>query len=262
MAVRGIWSGTVSFGLVAIPVQLVRAVRGGSVHFRMLHKKDNSPLRRRMYCPVQEAFIPPEEVIRGYEIEPDQYVPISDEELESLAPERSRTIEIIDFVEMKEVDPIFYDRPYYLVPGKGGEKPYRLLVEVLRQVGKAGLARFVLRDREYLVAIRPVEDALALITLHYSEEILPDEDIAPEPVKIDSKQKTQIKRVINRMAAEFDPGKYTDERREKIFALLKEKEKERGTVEVPDIGEEEQEEPPDLVAALEESLQRVKRGRE
>src|SRR5512140_3015221 len=161
MAVQGIWSGTISFSLVAIPVQLVKAVAPGRVSFRMLHAKDYSPLARRMFCPKQETMVPPDEIIRGYEIGPDRYLPITNEELESVSPERSRTIEIVEFIDMKEVDPIYFDHPYYLVPLKGGEKAYRLLAEVMRRANKAGLARFVLVEREYLVAIKSEAGALA-----------------------------------------------------------------------------------------------------
>ena len=167
MAVHGIWSGTISFSLVAIPVQLVKAVEPGRVSFHLLHSKDYSPLARRMFCPEEEVMVPPEEIIRGYEIGPDKYILITDEELESVSPERSRTIEIVEFIDMQEVDPIYYDHPYYLVPTKGGEKAYRLLAEVMRRTNKAGLAKFVLHEREYLVAVKSTEGALALITLHY-----------------------------------------------------------------------------------------------
>ena len=154
MAVRGIWTGTISFSLVAIPVELVRAVQPGRAHFRMLHRKDYSPLARRMFCPEEEVLVPPEEIVRGFEIAPDKYILVTDEELESVSPERSRTIEIIEFIDLNEVAPVFFDHPYYLVPAKGGEKAYRLLVEVMRRTNKAGLAKFVLREREYLVAVQ------------------------------------------------------------------------------------------------------------
>src|SRR3989339_1659654 len=162
-AAHGIWSGTISFSLVAIPVQLVKAVDPGRVSFHLLHRKDYSPLARRMFCPEEGVMVSPEEIIRGYEIVPDKYILMTDEELESVSPERSRTIEIVEFIDMKEVDPVYYDHPYYLVPTKGGEKAYRLLVEAMRRTNKAGLAKFVLREREYLVAIKSVQEALVLI---------------------------------------------------------------------------------------------------
>src|SRR5512143_4036420 len=206
LASHGIWSGTISFSLVAIPVQLVKAVEPGHVSFRMLHRKDYSPLQRRMFCPEEEKMVPPDEIVRGYEIGPDKYILITDEELESVSPERSRTIEIVEFIDIKEVDPIYFDHPYYLVPSKGGEKAYRLLVEVMRRTHKAGLAKFVLAEREYLVAVTSRDGALALTTLHYSEEILPDEDLPPKKGKIGAEEQSRIKKSIERMIGDFDPA--------------------------------------------------------
>jgi DNA end-binding protein Ku len=258
MAVQGIWSGTISFSLVAIPVRLVTAVAPGRVSFHLLHSKDFSPLRRRMFCPEEETAVPRDEFVRGYEIGPDRYVLMTDEELESVSPERSRTIEVVEFIDLKDVDPIYYDHPYYLVPSKGGEKAYRLLVEVLRAGNKAGLAKFVLAEREYLVAVSSRDGALALTTLHYSDEILPDEDIAPKRGKIEAEEENRIKESIEKMIEDFDPAKYADGRRKKILDLLAAKAKEKAPVEAPAIEEEEGEGPPDLLAALEESMRKVK----
>ncbi len=159
-----------------------------------------------MFCPEEEKMVPPDEIVRGYEIVPDKYILMTDEELESVSPERSRTIEIVEFIDMKEVDPIYYDHPYYLVPSKGGEKAYRLLVEVMRRTNKAGLAKFVLAEREYLVAVKSRDGALALITLHYSEEILPDEDISPKKGKIEAEEESRMKKSIEKMIDRLQPG--------------------------------------------------------
>ncbi len=261
MAFQGIWSGTISFSLVAIPVQLVKAIAPGRVSFRLLHSKDYSPLARRMFCPEQAKLVPPDEIIRGYEIGLDRYIPITDEELESVSPERSRTIEIIEFIDMREVDPIYYDHPYYLVPLKGGEKAYRLLVEVMRRTNKAGLAKFVLAEREYLVAVKSTEGALTLITLHYSEEIVPDEDISPKAGKIEAEATGRMNKSIKKMMADFNPGKYANERREKVLDLLKKKAKEKAAVEAPEVEKAEGEGPADLVATLEEAMREVKKNR-
>lgn len=261
MAVQGIWSGTISFSLVAIPVRLVRAVAPGRVSFRMLHSTDFSPLARRMFCPEQETMVPPEEIVRGYEIGADHYLPITDEELESVSPERSRTIEIVEFIDMAEVDPIYFDHPYYLVPLKGGEKSYRLLAEVMRRTNRAGLAKFVLAEREYLVAVKSTEGALALTTLHYSGEVLPDEDVAPQGGTVDATAKSRMKKSIREMMAEFDPEKYADERRARLMELLHRKAKEMAPVEAPEVREEEGEGPIDLVAALEDIMRTMKQGR-
>lgn len=262
MEMQGIWSGTISFSLVAIPVQLVRAVNPGRVSFRLLHSEDYSPLARRMFCPEEEKMVSPDEMIRGYEIGPGKYIVITDEELESVSPERSRTIEIVEFIDMKEVDPIYYEHPYYLVPSKGGEKAYRLLVEVMRRTDKAGLAKFVLGSREYLVAVKSAEGALALITLRYSEEILSDKDISPKEVKAEADEKSRIKKSIRKMMmADFDAKKYADGRRKKIMDLLKRKAREKAPVKAPEVEVEEGVGPDDLVAALEESMRKAKGGR-
>jgi DNA end-binding protein Ku len=261
VALHVIWSGTVSFSLVAIPVQLVRAVEPGRVSFHMLHSKDYSPLTRSMFCPKKERIVPPDEIIRGYEIGPDRYLLITDEELESVSPERSRTIEIVEFIDMKEVDPIYYDHPYYLVPSKGGEKSYRLLAEVMRRTNKAGLAKFVLGEREYLVAVKSSEGAIVLITLHYREEILPDEDISPKEEEIAVDEQSRIKQSMKKMLADFNPGQYADARREKIVALLKQKAREKAQVQAPEVEKEAGEGPTDLIAALEESMRNVKKDR-
>ena len=257
-ASHGIWSGTISFSLVAIPVQLVKAVEPGRVSFRMLHSKDYSPLQRRMFCPEEEKMVPPEEIVRGYEIGPDKYIVVTDEELESVTPERSRTIEIVEFIDMKEVDPLYYDRPYYLVPMKGGEKAYQLLVEAMHRTNKAGLAKFVLGEREYFVAVKSADGVLALITLHYREEILPDEEISPKESEAGAEEKGLMKKRIKGMMADFDPEKYADKRRKKIMDILKKKAKERTPVEAPEVEEEEGAGPADLVAALKESMRKVK----
>ena len=259
--VQGIWSGTVSFSLVAIPVQLVKAVEPGRVSLRMLHRKDYSPLLRRMSCPGEEKIVPPDEIIRGYEITPDKYVVITDEEFESVSPERSRTIEIVEFIDMKEVDPVYYDHPYYLVPLKGGEKAYRLLTEVMRRTNKAGLAKFVLSDREYLVAIKSTGRALSLITLHYSEEILPDEEISPKEDRIEAEDKSRVKKILKEMTTDFSPEKYANDRREKVLSLLNKKVRKEGPVEAPAAEEEEGAGPADLVAALQASMRKVKKKR-
>jgi len=261
MAGQGIWSGTISFILVAIPVRLVKAIEPGRVSFHLLHSKDYARLSRKMFCPEEQTMVPPDEIIRGYEIVPDKYILMTDDELESVSPERSRTIEIVEFIDMKEVDPVYYDHPYYLIPSKGGEKAYRLLVEVLRRTNKAGLAKFVLVERESLVAVTSRDGALALTTLHYSDEVLPEEDFSPKKRMIAAEEESRIKESIEKMIEDFDPGKYADERRKKLMDLLAAKAKEKAPVEAPQVEEEEGEGPADLVAALEESMRKVRENR-
>lgn len=253
------WNGTISFSLVAIPVRLVKAVKPGRISFRTLHRTDYSPLARRMFCPIEGRIVPPDEIIRGYELAPDRYLPVTDEELESVSPERSRTIEIIDFIDLDEVDPLYFDHPYFLAPLKGGEKAYRLLAEVMQRTNKAGLAKFVMVEREYLVAVASMGGALAMITLHYRGEVLPDDGIAPQEAKIESAEKKRMERSIRNMMTDFDPAKYADQRREKVVNLLQMKMKEQAPVEAPALEDEEGEGPADLVAALEEIMREVKK---
>jgi len=261
MAVQGIWNGTVSFSLVAIPVRMVTAVEQGRVSFRMLHSTDHSPLERRMFCPREERMVPPDEIIRGFELGPDQYVTITDEELESVTPERSRTIEILEFVDRKELDPVYFEHPYYLVPSKGGEKAYQLLVEVMHRTNKAGIAKFVLAEREHLVAVVSRDNALELITLHYRSEVLPGDDFAPRKTALESDVESRIRKSVKKMKRDFDPGKYANERRTRIMELLMLKAKDQTPVEAPVPRDDEGEGPADLVAALEESMKKVKAGR-
>jgi DNA end-binding protein Ku len=261
MAEQALWSGTISFSLVAIPVRLVKAVEPGRVSFRLLHNKDYSPLLRALYCPKENKIVAQNDIVRGYELGPDQYMPITDQELESVSPERSRTIELIEFIDMKEMDSIYFDHPYYLVPAKGGEKAYKLLAEVMRRSHKAGLAKFVLGEREYLVAVYSTGGALALMTLHYSEEILSEDDLVPADASITAAEHNQMKKIIKDMVADFNPGKQVNERRKKIMALLKKKTKKQSPVEAPHVEEEEGATPVDLVAALEESMRKAKRNR-
>jgi DNA end-binding protein Ku len=261
MAVQSIWSGTISFSLVAIPVRLVKAIEPGHVSFHLLHNKDYSRLSRKMFCPQEQVMVAPEEIVRGYEIVPDKYILMTEEELESVSPERSRTIEIIDFIDIREVDPIYYDHPYYLVPSKGGEKAYQLLVEVMRRTNKAGLAKFVLAEREYLVAVTSRDGALALTTLHYSDEVLPDEDIAQKKEEIDPEEEGRIINSIEQRLQDFRPEKYSDGRRKQLAELLAKKVKEQPPIEAPAVEEEEDAGPPNLVAALEESMRKVKEAK-
>ncbi|HTZ17870.1 MAG TPA: Ku protein [Dissulfurispiraceae bacterium] len=257
-SLHGMWSGTISFSLVAIPVQLVRAVDSGRVSFRLLHSRDYSPLARRMFCPEDETVVQPDDIVRGYEVGPDKYIVMTDEELESVSPERSRTIEISGFIDIQEIDPIYYEHPYYLLPMKGGEKAYRLLVEVLRRTNRAGLAKFVLSGREYLVAVKSTGAALTLITLHYSGDIVSREDIAPEAGKADDREKVRIMKSVRKMMSDFTPDKYADARRKKIVDLLGKKLKTKALVEAPAVGESEEEGPSDLVAALQAAMLKMK----
>jgi len=260
MAAHAIWTGTISFSLVAIPVELVTATTASRITFRLLHAKDYSPLARTMFCPGEERIVPSNEIVRGFEIGPDKYIVMTDEELESVSPERSRAIEITDFIDIGEVDPVYYDHPYYLVPAKGGEKAYALLSEVMRETGRAGVAKFILGEREYPVLVRSTGGALSLNTLHYSDEIVPEEEIAWEKSGLPSDDVDKMMRSMSGLHSAFKPDTYANERKKRITGLLQKKAKKQ-TVEAPLTGEEAPSGPEDLVAVLQESVRRIKAAR-
>jgi DNA end-binding protein Ku len=258
---QGIWSGTISFSLVAIPVRLVKSVEPGRVSFHLLHSKDYSPLERKMFCPEEGKVVTHEEIVRGYEIEPGKHVIMTDEELESVSPDRSRTIEITEFIDLQEVDPIYYDHPYFLVPLKGGEKSYCLLAESLKRTSRAGVAKFVLDEREYLVLIMSRDGALAVSTLHYSDEIAPPAaDRVSSATGATKEEINTVKKSIQGMMSAFTPEKYSNSRREKLLEIVTKKEKKKAAIEAPELEEEEKTEGmADLMSALEKSMRLVKK---
>lgn len=228
-----VWSGSVSFGMVTIPVHLVSAVSSESVGLRMLHDKDAAPLRRRMVCPRHDKVVDPDEQVRGFEISQGKYVVVSDEELESLAPERSRSLEIEEFVRLDAIDPLYFDRPYYLEPREGGEKPYALLLRAQRDTALAGLGKIVLWEREYLVALWPVDDILCLSTLRFEAERVSPGDIAPRRRQVQRKDLDALVRAIKRSARRFDPEAYEDENDLRLMELVKKRAKDEGVEKAP-----------------------------
>ncbi len=259
----GFWSGTISFSLVAIPVRLVNALGPGRVAFHLLHKKDHAPLQRQMLCPKEGKIVPPEEIVRGYEIGPDRQIAISDEELASLSPQRSRTIEIAEFIDLAEVDPLYFDSPYYLIPLKGGEKAYALLAAALQKTGKAGVAKFVLAEREYPVLISCKEGALAVNTLHYRSELLPGPVIPKGKDIFTAAAKRKFVAAIKEMSSGFAPARYADQRRASLLKLIKRKTAQKAIVTAPESAEEEAgagvEE---LMASLQESMRQLRQADE
>lgn len=218
---EGIWSGTLTFGIVSIPVRVLSAVRSRRSSFHLIHRDDMSRVRRRYYCPRDEEFVDPEEIVRGHEVEDGKYVIIEDEEIESIAPERSSTIEITEFVDLSGIGPEYYDRPYYLFP-TGAEKPYGLLADILEKEGRAGIAEFVMQAREHLCSIESVGGVLCLFRLRYPEQLRPAGDIAEgaraKPDLVDG-----MKSAIKKESRGFDPGKLKDEYQERVDRLIRKK---------------------------------------
>jgi DNA end-binding protein Ku len=256
---RAIWSGAISFGLVNIPVKLYSAVSRKTVRFHQIDAESGARVRQKRVGGDGEE-VPYEQIVKGYEIGPDRYVTITPEELDSLAPEKTRTIDIEDFVDLEEIDPMYYDHPYYLAPDTGAAKAYRLLVDAMEEAGKVAIARVVIRSKENLVAIRPRDGALAMETMLFSDEVVSPDEF--EELSADGDQETSdrelamAQQLIDSLAADFDPGKYHDEYRERVLDLIERKA--QGETIVIEEPSEAPKEVPDLMAALEASIASAK----
>jgi DNA end-binding protein Ku len=258
---RAIWSGTISFGLLNVPVKLYSAVSRKTIRFNELRESDSSRVRHKRVAESDDKEVPYEEIVKGYEISPDRYVVLSRDELEELNPARTRAIEIQDFVDIEQIDPIYFDSPYYLAPAAGAEKAYGLLVKAMENAGKAAIARFVLRNKEHLAAIRPMDGVLTLTTMRFADEVVsPTEldDVIPDSSpRVEKREREMAEKLIESLAGEFKPEKYRDEYREQLLSLIEQKAQGKEIV----ASETEEPEPtkaPDLMAALEESLAAVK----
>jgi DNA end-binding protein Ku len=258
---RAIWSGTISFGLLNVPVKLYSAVSRKTIRFNELRESDGSRVRHKRVAESDDKEVPYEEIVRGYEISPDRYVVFSRDELEKLNPAKTRAIEIQDFVDIEQIDPIYFDSPYYLAPAEGAEKAYGLLVRAMEASGKAAIARFVLRNKEHLAAIRPMDGVLTLTTMRFADEVVsPQEldDVLPDSSpRVEKREREMAEKLIDSLAADFKPEKYRDEYREQLLSLIEQKAEGKQVV----ASESEEPEPtkaPDLMAALEESLAAVK----
>jgi len=255
---RSIWSGSISFGLVNIPVKLFTAVREERVQFHLLHDQDNVRLKQKMVCPNDGAEVHREHTVRGYEISPEHYVIVQDSEIEAAAPKSSRVIELQDFVDLAAIDPVYFDRAYYLVPQQHAEKAYRLLVEAMAQTKKVGIAKFTLRNKEYLAALRAVEGVICLETMHFADEVTPADKVedAPRDVAVGERELAVAGKLIESLSTNFEPGRYHDEYRERLMALIQKKAHGEKVVIAPEKADGQKTASHDLMAALEASLSR------
>jgi DNA end-binding protein Ku len=259
---RAIWSGAISFGLVNVPVKLYSAVSRKTVRFHQLNSDTQARIQQKRVDAESGEEVPYERIVKGYEISPDRYVVIEPEELEALDPEKTRTIDILDFVDEDHIDPIFYDHPYYLVPGPGAEKAYRLLLDAMEQAGKVAIAKVVIRSKESLVAIRPAGDVLTMSTMLFHDEVVPVDrlDELPEADKATKATKRELdmaEQLIGSLTSDFDPEKYRDEYRERVLDLI-ERKAEGEEIAVSAAPAEEAKPVPDLMAALEASIKAAK----
>jgi DNA end-binding protein Ku len=259
---RTLWSGSLSFGLVNVPIQLVSAARDLDFHFHQLHEKDTARIEQRRFCSEEDVELGWEEVARSFELDSGKEIVVTDEELASVEPRKTRTIDIEAFVDLAEVDPIYFDHPYFLVPAgesEGTLRAYRLLVDVMESTDRAALGRFVMRTKEYLVLVRPREGLLSLTTLLFHDEVRPAKGIAPGGRKPTKKKVDQAVAVIDALSADWDPERYDDCYRTRLTRVVRDKKKGK-TIKAPE--EPKQPEPaPDLMAALEETLQQMTASR-
>ena len=258
---RAIWSGAISFGLVNIPVKLYSAVSRQTVRFNQLDAESGQRIRQQRVNPESGEEVPYEQIVKGYEIGPDRYVTITPEELDALEPQKTRTIDIEDFVELAQIDPIYYDHPYYLAPDTGAGKAYRLLLDAMEEAGKVAIARVVIRSKENLVAVRPHDGVLTMETMLFSDEVIPPDSIEElgslnGDLKTSERELDMAQQLIDSLTSEFEPEKYRDEYRERVLELIERKA--QGETVVIEAPPEEPKEVPDLMAALEASIASAK----
>ncbi|MDX6688322.1 MAG: end-binding protein Ku [Baekduia sp.] len=257
---RSIWTGAISFGLVTVPVKLYSAVNRKTVRFNQLNAKTGSRINQKRVDASTGEEVAYEDLVKGYEISSDRYVVIEPAELEAVEPKKTKTIDIEDFVDLSEIDPIFYDHPYYLAPAAGGAKPYRLLLEAMRETNKVAIAKVVIRSKESLVAIRPAGDVLEMATMLFADEIVDPQRIDDVPTADDvetSQRELDIaKQLVESLAGEFEPAKYSDTYREAVLSMI---EKKAAGEEIAIQPEAEEAAPvPDLMSALKASLDAVR----
>jgi DNA end-binding protein Ku len=261
---RAIWTGAISFGLVNVPVKLYAATSPKSVRFHQLSSKTGARIKQKRVDATTGDEVPFEDIVKGYEITPERYVVITPEELDTLEAKATKTIDVEDFVDLADIDPIYFDHAYYVAPATGGAKAYRLLLDAMRDSGKVALARIVLRSKQQLAALRPAGDVLTLSTMLFGDEVLApdrlDELDSVSEAEASERELTMARQLIDSLSTDFEPAKYRDEYRDRVLALI---ERKAGGEEITmQPAAEEPEAAPDLMAALEASLAAVKDDRD
>lgn len=256
------WTGAISFGLVTVPVKLYSAVSRKAVRFHQLNGKTGVRIQQKRVDPTTGDEVAYEDIVKGYELTPDHYVLIEPGELEALDPKKTKTIEIEDFVALDEIDPIYFDHPYYLAPGPGGAKPYRLLLEAMRETGRVAIATVVIRSKQQLVAVRPIgEHVLGMATMVFPDEVIDPASIDEIPegddIEVTKRELTIARQLVDSLAAEFEPDKYRDSYREDVLALI-ERKAAGEQIAVQPAADEDDAPVPDLMSALKASLDAVR----
>jgi len=255
---RSIWKGTISFGLVNIPVSVGIATQRTDPKFRTLDRETLQPIKQQLFSPARGEVVDRDDTIKGYEVSKDQFLPVTEEELEAVAVERRRTIDLLSFVDVGEIDPVFYDRSYYLEPQEGASKPYALLVEAMKRTGKAAVGKIVMSSREHVVLLRPAGDALVAELLFYPEDVRPKEEIDERvrEVEVTDQELGMATQLVESLARPFDPGEFENEHKRETLALI---ERKLSGAELPVPAEAPAAEPvPDLMAALKASIDQAK----
>jgi len=255
---RSIWKGTISFGLVNIPIAVGIATQRTDPKFRTLDRETLQPIKQQLFSPGRGEVVPREETVKGYEVSRDQYLPMTDEELEAVAVERRRTIDLVAFVDLEEIDPVFYDRTYYLEPGESAQKPYALLVEAMKRSGKAALGKIVMSSREHVVLLRPAGDTLVAELLFYPEDVRSKAEIDERvgDVEVTDQELAMATQLVESLARPFDPKEFENEHKRELLALI---ERKLSGEEVTVAAEPAPAEPvPDLMAALKASIDQAK----
>lgn len=252
---RAMWSGTISFSLVTIPVKMYAAARSQDVRFNQLHESDMSRIRLQKLCVAEEVPVEQDEIVRGYETSPGHYVVITEEDLEAVRPQATDGIEIAEFVDLVDIDPVYFESSYYLVPGKGGTRAYALFIRALEDSGKIALGRVVLRSKQYLVAIRPAGHALSMATLYYPDEVVAQSDLDGLPAeesKVNEAELATARQLIEMLSHDFEPEQYRDEYRERLLDIIERKAAGEAIEAPPRPAREEK--VTDIMAALQASL--------
>ena len=260
---RPIWKGALSFGLVNIPVQLFSAVRAGEkISFRLLHRTDHSPVRYERVCQKDGTVVPWDDIVKGYEYTRNKFVVLTDEDFKAAALESSKVIEILDFASGEEIDPRYFETPYYLLPAKGGEKPYALLREAIRNTGTVGIGKITMRSNSHhLAAIKVVGDAIVLEIMRFADELVEEKTFTfPDAAAVRPQELQMAEQLIGNLTESFDPSKYADDYRENLMRIIKAKLKGK-KIEVEEPEEPEATPVVDLMARLQESLARGKAAR-
>jgi DNA end-binding protein Ku len=251
-----VWKGHLTFGLVSFPVKLYSAARSETISFNQLHKHDGSRVRQVLFCQAEDKPIPRSEIVKGFEYEKDRYVVIEDEEIKKVAPPSAKVMEILEFVKTDEVDPIYLETSYYMAPDEAGEKPYALLFEALKNTGRVGVAKVAMHNREHIVILRPGKNGVLMHTMYFTHEIRQVDEFRTDLNLVKERELALATNLIEALAADFEPSKYTDEYRDNLLRMIEAKKAGQEIVATP---EPQQAKVIDIMEALKASLAAAKK---